>query len=106
MTDFEVYVSPTYKRELKKLKRKHYPIKLISVCLRAILKNDTKQRMKIKDHPLKGKWKGYNEFHPARISNLNNYDQWLVIYKISHQKLILTLVATGDHEILNKRNTN
>lgn len=74
--------------------------------MKAILENDTKKLRKIKHHQLKGKWKGYNEFHPARISSFSNsnYDQWIVVYSLTHHQLILTLVTTGDHKILDKHN--
>ena len=80
MKQVEIYFSPTYKKELKKLKKKNYPIKLII------------------------HWKGFNEFHPGRLSSNSNlnYDQWIVIYTFSKNKLILTLVSTGNHEILTK----
>ena len=57
----------------------------------------------IKDHALKGNWRGYREFHPARYGNYGkNYDNWIVIYQLDHDELILLLVATGSHEILNQ----
>ncbi|WP_260983189.1 type II toxin-antitoxin system YafQ family toxin [Lactobacillus johnsonii] len=104
MKNIRIYISPTYKKELKKLKRKNYPVELISICLKAILENDTSKLRKMKHHQLKGKWKGYNEFHPSRIGNFNNstYDQWIVVYSLNHNELILTLVTTGDHKILDK----
>ncbi|WP_158179101.1 type II toxin-antitoxin system mRNA interferase toxin, RelE/StbE family, partial [Lactiplantibacillus plantarum] len=55
------------------------------------------------DHALKGNWRGYREFHPARYGNYGkNYDNWIVIYQLDHDELILLLVATGSHEILNQ----
>ncbi|MGA3275927.1 type II toxin-antitoxin system mRNA interferase toxin, RelE/StbE family [Lactiplantibacillus pentosus] len=57
----------------------------------------------IKDHAFKGNWRGYREFHPARYGNYGkNYDNWIVIYQLDHDELILLLVATGSHEILNQ----
>ncbi|MCT3432178.1 type II toxin-antitoxin system mRNA interferase toxin, RelE/StbE family, partial [Lactobacillus helveticus] len=41
--------------------------------------------------------------HPARYGNYGkNYDNWIVIYQLDHDELILLLVATGSHEILNQ----
>lgn len=104
MKQVEVYFSPTYKKELKKLKKKNYPIKLITQCLKAIIAQDNKILKKIKHHSLQGNWKRFNEFHPGRLSSNSNlnYDQWIVIYTFSKNKLILTLVSTGNHEILTK----
>jgi mRNA interferase YafQ len=45
-----------------------------------------------KDHLLKGQWQGYRELH---IEN-----DWLLIYKIDSDNLILTLVRTGSHDNL------
>ena len=55
------------------------------------------------DHELNRRMSGYNEFHPARYGNYGkNYDNWIVIYQLDHDELILLLVATGSHEILNQ----
>lgn len=40
MKNIRIYISPTYKKELKKLKRKNYPVELISICPKAILENE------------------------------------------------------------------
>lgn len=54
MKQVEIYFSPTYKKELKKLKKKNYPIKLITQCLKAIIAQDNKILKKIKHHSLQG----------------------------------------------------
>lgn len=45
-----------------------------------------------RDHKLSGPFEGYSECHV-------DYD-WLLIYKIEKEKLILALVATGTHDQL------
>ena len=47
---------------------------------------------KNKDHQLKGNYKGYRECHIE--------PDWLLIYKIQNDMLILTLVRTGSHNKL------
>ena len=90
-----------FEKELKKLKKKHYPIQAIEPCLSAILNKDTNTLKKIKDHSLKGNWQGYREFHPSRYGNYdNNFDSWIVIYKLDNDELVLLLVSTGNHDIL------
>ncbi len=42
-----------------------------------------------RDHLLTGNWRGHRECHIR--------PNWLLIYKISHRFLILTLVRTGTH---------
>lgn len=98
----EIKYTSSFLRELKKLRKKHYPVKLLSNCLKAISEQDINTLRRIKDHALQGKWNGYREFHPSRYSNYGkNYDQWIVVYKINKDQLVLTLISTGTHEILN-----
>lgn len=93
--------SKEVERQLKKLARKHYPIKALKPCIAAIIKQDPKVLKRIKDHALKENWSEYREFHPSRVSNYSSYlDNWIVVYKIDKDKLILALVATGKHDIL------
>ena len=47
---------------------------------------------KYRDHELKGKYKGHRECHIA--------PDWLLIYKIAEDVLILSLVRTGSHSNL------
>lgn len=82
---------------------KTYRITVLKPCLEAIVEQDVLVLKQIKDHALKGNWRGYREFHPARYGNYGkNYDNWIVIYRLDHDELILLLVATGSHEILNQ----
>lgn len=53
------------------------------------LSHGEKLDKKYKDHILKGKFKGYHECHIQ--------PDWLLIYKIQDDMLILTLVDTGFH---------
>lgn len=92
----------SFERELKRLSKKHFPITVLKSCLQAIVDQDKITLKRIKDHALKGQWQGYREFHPGRYGNYGKaYDGWIVIYQINQDELILLLVATGDHEILN-----
>jgi len=94
-----------FKREYKKLKKKHYPLDLLRQAIIALLEQDQELLARLHDHPLKGTWLGYRELHPARQSGLRSHkhlDGWILIYKISKDRLILVLVATGDHHTLEK----
>ena len=53
------------------------------------LQSGEKLDKKYKDHILKGKYKGYHECHIQ--------PDWLLIYMIRDDVLILTLVDTGSH---------
>jgi mRNA interferase YafQ len=47
-----------------------------------------------RDHPLKGNYKGFRECH------VEGEGDWLLIYKIHENNLILALTATGSHSDL------
>ena len=44
---------------------------------------------KYKDHALTGNWKGCRDCHIE--------PDWVLIYKINHNKLLLNLLRTGTH---------
>ena len=48
---------------------------------------------KNKDHALSGDWEGYRECHIQ--------SDWLLIYRIIDNKLILSLTRTGTHSDMN-----
>ena len=50
---------------------------------------------KYKDHELRGNYKGHRECHIE--------PDWLLIYKITEEVLILSLVRTGSHSKLYKK---
>lgn len=69
----------------------------------AIIEQDTVILKRLKDHALKRSWHGYREFRLARYGNYgNSYDNWVGIYCLNRNELVLLLVATGSHEVLNK----
>nr|MDF9462480.1 type II toxin-antitoxin system YafQ family toxin [Lactobacillus amylovorus] len=89
---------------IKMAKKAHYPIHLITKCLSFIINDNHEKRIQMKDHQLKGEWRRYREFQPARIGNKSGkeLDQWIVVYSMEGSKLKLTLVTTGNHSIFNK----
>ena len=56
------------------------------------LANQEELDPKYKGHPLSGNWKAFMECHIR--------PEWLLIYKIANDKLILTLARTGSHSNL------
>lgn len=95
---------PRFKRSYKRLKKKHYPVELIMYCLGAIIENDEDVMQRIKVHALNGTWKGYSEFHSGRYSNVGrDYDNWIVVYRVDNEELVLVLIDTGQHDILKTR---
>lgn len=90
----KVITTRQYDRAEKKYKKKHYPIKKIDDCVEAIVKHDVKFLKDHKDHKI-GK---VRELHIDRQYN----DDWLLIYQVFKDKMVLLLVSTGDHDSLNR----
>jgi len=67
---------------------------LLKEVMSAML-NDEILHEKYKNHPLKGEWEGTYECH---IKN-----DWLLIYQLYNDILILELTRTGTHSDLSKK---
>ena len=80
-----------YLKDLELLKRRNFP----KSELDAVVKLLSEQKClppKHKDHALKGDFAGYRECHIR--------SNWLLMYKIDKQILLLVLVRTGTHSDL------
>ena len=69
------------------LRRGHIISKLNTV-IRLLAENGTLPE-KYQDHALKGEWLGHRECHVE--------PDWLLVYKIENNVLVLTLTNTGTH---------
>lgn len=87
-----------FKRNYKKLQRKHYNMDKLKKVIELIVSGNTKELVyKHKDHQLKGKYKALRELHVDRSYN----DNWILVYQIRNDQLdlhILDLLQTGDHD--------
>ncbi|MHC5216662.1 type II toxin-antitoxin system YafQ family toxin [Enterococcus sp. LJL128] len=82
---------PTFERNYKALKKKHYDMTKFEVVLDLLLSQDTEQLVhKYGDHALKGNKKGLRELHIE--------SDWLLVYRIDNGCLELWLLATGSHD--------
>lgn len=89
----QIKFTPTFKRDFKRYKKKHFDMgKLNKVIHLLIDRNTDILRTQYKDHALKGKWHGFRELHIE--------GDWLLIYQIDSDELILTLFRTGSHDDL------
>lgn len=80
-----------FKRDVKLAKKRHLNMDLLKSVidtLRACEKLDEKFR----DHALTGDYAGYRECHIQ--------PDWLLVYKIVEERLILVLARTGTHSDL------
>ncbi|MCL2357009.1 MAG: type II toxin-antitoxin system YafQ family toxin [Defluviitaleaceae bacterium] len=88
---YKVEQSNQFKRELKIIRRRGYDVSALNEVVNE-LADGKPLSPKYKDHALKGNWKGYRECHIT--------PDWLLIYKIEANVLILTLQRTGTHSDL------
>ena len=86
-------VKPTVKfaKDVKRIEKRGYKIDLLTEVLKKLAAGE-KLEEKHKDHPLKGIFEGCRECHIT--------PDWLLIYKIQKDKLILYLTRTGTHSDL------
>lgn len=74
------------------MKKRHADVAKVKQVVELIVIQDKKQLEKYKDHVLKGDWQGFRELHSEK--------NWLLIYFIDKEQLVLTLMRTGTHDEL------
>lgn len=80
-----------FKRDFKRMVRQGYDTAELIEVIRKLANNEQLPE-KYHDHELKGEWKGFRECHIK--------PDWLLIYLLNGQELILTLTRTGSHSDL------
>ena len=91
MSKLEIKWTTQFKKDYKVAIKRNLKIELLDNVIRALQKGETLD-LKFKDHPLLGSWQSYRECHIE--------PDWLLIYKIESNKLILVLSRTGTHSDL------
>ncbi len=86
-------IRPTtkFQKDLKRIQKRGYNISLLTEVIRLLAAGETLPE-KNKDHPLVGDYTGCRECHVA--------PDWLLVYEISGNDLILYLTRTGTHSDL------
>jgi len=77
-----------YRKDIKRIKKQGLDLSLLNAVLEALLAGESLHE-KYKDHALKGNYIGMRECHIL--------PDWLLIYTINKDKLILTATRTGSH---------
>jgi mRNA interferase YafQ len=91
---YQIEKTGQFKKYLKlAIKRKHDISELNTVV--DMLANGVQLPEKYQDHSLGGNWVGFRECHIS--------PDWLLIYKIKNEILVLSLVRTGTHSDLFKK---
>ncbi|PJM78444.1 type II toxin-antitoxin system YafQ family toxin [Bifidobacterium scaligerum] len=82
-----------FDQDAKALKKKHFDLKLMKPAIQAIVDGNTDLlKTKYRDHPLTGQWTGFRELHID--------GDWLLVYFIDGDELVLVLTRTGTHDDL------
>jgi mRNA interferase YafQ len=86
-------IKPTsrFKKDYKTIKKRGYNLKLLEEVIFVLTKGEQLPE-KYLDHPLRGNYTGCRECHIT--------PDWLLVYEINNQELILHLTRTGTHSDL------
>ncbi len=88
---YEVKPTSRFKRDLKIIQRRGYDLKLLTAVIQTLAAGEPLAE-KYKDHALSGSWSNHRECHVT--------PDWLLLYKLENDILILTLTRTGTHSDL------
>ena len=85
---YEVKPSSQFKKDVKSAQKRGYDISKLTAVIKK-LANGEKLDAKYKDHRLSGNYENFRECHIQ--------PDWLLIYTIEDESLILYLARTGSH---------
>ena len=91
MSKLKVVWTAQFKKDYKEAMKSNLDINQLDKVIRS-LSNLEELDPKYRDHSLSGDWKSFRECHVK--------PDWLFIYKIEGERLILTLARTGSHSNL------
>lgn len=90
-TKYTVKHTNQFKKDFKLAMKRGLKIGLLEAVITALAMGDELPE-KHKDHALTGNWSGYRECHVQ--------PDWLLIYRVEDEVLVLTLTRTGTHSDL------
>ena len=91
---YKIKWTSSFKKEYKLAKKRGYDMELLKNVVQLIAKGDEQKRLieEYGDHALEHNWKGHRELHIL--------PDWLLIYYIEEDLLVLSLSRTGTHSDL------
>lgn len=92
-TKYEVHITSKFKKNYKLIRKQHKDIEKLIVVVEK-LANGEELDSKYKNHNLK------DDKYYKNCKELHIEPDWLLIYQINNNELILLLVATGSHSDL------
>jgi mRNA interferase YafQ len=84
----ELKQTTQFKKDLRRMVKRGADMDLLDEVILSLRKREQLPE-KYRDHPLTGDWAGYRDCHVL--------SDWLLIYMISDEELILTATRTGAH---------
>ena len=94
MTKYQIKHTTQFKKDYKLAKRRNMKLQILKDVVTK-LANGEQLETKYRDHALSGDWIGHRECHLL--------PDWLLIYRIEGDILVLTLTRTGTHsDLFNK----
>lgn len=84
----KLHPTSKFKKDLKRIKKRGYDISKLDDVIIMLLHNQTLPETYL-DHPLSGNYIGFRECHIC--------PDWLLIYAVDNNRLILTASRTGSH---------
>lgn len=87
----DIVWTTAFKKDYKLAMKRHMDIELLDNVIRTLSRGEPLPA-KNKDHALTGDWAGHRECHVL--------PDWLLIYRVEDNVLVLTLARTGSHSDL------
>ena len=87
----EIVWTSQFKKDYKLAMKRHLDIELLDDIIRQLSRGEMLPS-KNKDHALLGRWRVYRECYVQ--------SDWLLVYRIENNVLVLTLARTGSHSEL------
>ena len=90
-TKYDLAVTAQFRKDYKLAKKRGLKMEALAEVVTLLAKGETLPE-KNRDHSLSGNWIGHRECHVL--------PDWLLIYRIEENVLVLTLTRTGTHSDL------
>ena len=87
----KLVLSNRFKRDMKALKKRGYDFSLMESVVDTLMTQEPLDK-KYRDHELSGNYAGFRECHIL--------PDWLLVYKVDEDELLLFLFRTGTHSDL------
>ena len=87
----EIVLSNRFKKDLKMAKKRGYNLDLLNDVVEKLARQEPLPK-KNRDHSLTGDFIGFREYHIQ--------PDWLLVYRVNDEELILFLTRTGTHSDL------